>query len=46
VKATGHSGVSVERDDAIVYTLRENQLVRLDYYNNRSQALEVVGLSE
>jgi hypothetical protein len=35
-----------ERDDAIVYTLRQNQLVRLDYYNNRPQALAAVRLSE
>jgi ketosteroid isomerase-like protein len=46
MKATGHSGVSVERDDAIVYTLRDNLVVRIDYYNNRSQALEAAGLSE
>ena len=44
MKATGHSGVSLERDDAIVYTLRDDKLVRVDYYNNRPQALEAVGL--
>jgi hypothetical protein len=38
--------VSVERDDAIVYTLRDNLVVRIDYYNNRPQALEAAGLSE
>jgi ketosteroid isomerase-like protein len=46
VKATGHSGVALERDDAIVYTMRDGQVARLDYYNNRPQALEAVGLRE
>ncbi len=46
VSVTGHSGVNLERDDAMVYTVRDNLIARIDYYNNRSQALEAVGLSE
>lgn len=46
MKATGHSGVAVERDDAAVFTVRDRQVVRIDYYNNRPQALEAVGLRE
>jgi ketosteroid isomerase-like protein len=40
------SGVEVNRRDAIVYTVRDGKTVRLDYYNNESEALEAVGLSE
>jgi ketosteroid isomerase-like protein len=39
------SGVEVDRQDGLVYTLRDGQLVRLDYYNSRDQALEAAGLS-
>ncbi len=45
--ATGRgSGVIVDRQDAIVYELRAGKIVRLDYYNNREQALTAVGLEE
>jgi len=43
MKATGHSGVSVERDDAIVYTVEGGVITRIDYYNNRPEALEAAG---
>ena len=47
MKAQGRgSGVEVERRDAQVWRLRSGKVVRGDYYNNRQQALEAVGLSE
>ena len=47
VRAKGrHSGVEVERVDAAVFTFAHNKVVRLDYYNDRSQALKAVGLEE
>jgi ketosteroid isomerase-like protein len=47
MRATGRgSGVSVERKDAIVSTFRDGKITRIDYYNDRAQALEAVGLSE
>jgi ketosteroid isomerase-like protein len=45
MKATGRgSGVAVERQDAIVAEVRDGMTVRIDYYNNRAQALKAVGL--
>ena len=38
------SGAEVERRDAILYELRDDKIVRLDYYNDPSQALEAAGL--
>ena len=44
--ATGRdSGVKVDREDAVVHTMRDGKTVRLDYFNNRRQALEAAGLS-
>ena len=40
------SDVDVERQDAIVYRLRDGTIVRFDYYNSRQQALKAVGLEE
>jgi ketosteroid isomerase-like protein len=40
------SGIEVERQDALVYKLRNGKIVRGDYYNDRVQALEAVGLAE
>src|SRR5206468_1006403 len=46
MRATGRgSAVSVEREDAIVYELRDGLIARLDYYNDRSRALAAAGLS-
>jgi ketosteroid isomerase-like protein len=43
IKATGRSsGVAIERQDAMVYVVRDQQITRLDYYNSRQQALEAV----
>jgi len=38
------SGAEVDRQDGLVYTLRDRKVVRLDYFNSRDQALEAVGL--
>ena len=47
MKTTGRgSGIEVEREDAQVYKFREDKIVRLDYYNDRTQALEAVGLAK
>ena len=40
------SGVKLTRQDAIVSTVRGGKVVRLDYYNNRDQALVAVGMAE
>ncbi len=46
MRATGAgSSVPVERDDAIVYRLRDGLIASLDYYNNREQALADAGLA-
>jgi ketosteroid isomerase-like protein len=46
-KTTGHgSGVALERHDAMVFEVRDAKIVRVDYYNNRQQALKAVGLAE
>ena len=43
IKATGRaSGVAIERQDAMVYVVRDLQVVRVDYYNSKQQALEAV----
>ena len=45
--ATGRgSGLELNRQDALVYTIRDAKVVRLDYYNSKAQALEAAGLSE
>jgi ketosteroid isomerase-like protein len=38
------SGIEIDRLDAIAYKVREARIVRLEYFNDRRQALEVVGL--
>ena len=46
LSATGRdSGVQVDRQDGLVYTLRSGKVARLDYYNGRDQALEAAGLA-
>ncbi|HEY2182017.1 MAG TPA: nuclear transport factor 2 family protein [Solirubrobacteraceae bacterium] len=46
-RTTGHgSGVTLEREDAMVFGIRDRKIVRLDYYNNRAAALKAVGLEE
>jgi ketosteroid isomerase-like protein len=47
LKAKGRgSSVDVERQDGIVYRIRDGRIIRFDYYNTRKQALEAVGLAE
>jgi ketosteroid isomerase-like protein len=47
MKATGaSSGLVLERQDAMVFAVRDGKVLRLDYYNNRTEALEAVGLAE
>jgi ketosteroid isomerase-like protein len=40
------SGVELERQDGIVWTLRDGKVVRLDYYGSRAEALQAAGLEE
>jgi ketosteroid isomerase-like protein len=45
MNATGRgSGVRVERRDAMVCQVHDGQIVRIDYYNNRDEALKAMGL--
>jgi ketosteroid isomerase-like protein len=44
--ATGMgSGVELDRQDALVYRLRDDKIVRTDYYNSKAQALDAAGVS-
>jgi len=41
ITATGRgSGVQLERQDAMLYELRAEKVVRVDYYNSKQQALD------
>jgi ketosteroid isomerase-like protein len=40
------SGIEVQRQDALVYEIRTGMIVRIDYYNDRKQALDAVGLAD
>jgi hypothetical protein len=40
------SCIETERKDAEVFTLAHGKIVRLDYFNDRRQALQAAGLSE
>jgi len=45
-QTTGHgSGVTLERQDAMLFELRDGKVAQLDYYNNRDQAREAAGLA-
>jgi ketosteroid isomerase-like protein len=48
MKATGRSsGVSVDRQDAMVWEIGpDRKFVRVDYFNNRDQAMKALGLAE
>ena len=39
------SGIETDRQDAMVITMRDGLWLAVDYYNNRKQALESVGLA-
>jgi ketosteroid isomerase-like protein len=40
------SGVPLVRRDGMVWTVRDGKAVRLDYFNNPTEALEAAGLRE
>src|SRR5262249_22429855 len=40
------SGAAVARSDGIVWTYRDDKLVRVDYFNDQDEALAAVGLRE
>ncbi|MCW3057147.1 MAG: hypothetical protein JWO21_1116 [Solirubrobacterales bacterium] len=47
MKAEGRgSGIEVDRQDALVYEIRDGMVTCVDYYNDRQQALKAVGLAE
>lgn len=47
MSATGRaSGARINRQDALLYEMRDGKAVRVDYFNNREQALGAAGLSE
>jgi ketosteroid isomerase-like protein len=39
------SGVEVDRQDALLYELRDGLIVRIDYFNNKNEALTAAGLA-
>jgi len=39
------SGVELERQDAMLFAVRHGKVSRLDYFNNRAQAVEAAGLA-
>jgi ketosteroid isomerase-like protein len=44
-RTTGRgSGVALEREDAMVFEVGWGKITRVDYYNDRQQALRAVGL--
>jgi ketosteroid isomerase-like protein len=40
------SGVTLDRQDAVVVEMRDRKAVRVDYYNNRAEALKAAGLED
>jgi ketosteroid isomerase-like protein len=38
------SGLELDREDAIVYQLRDGKIIRMDYYNNKRQAFTAAGI--
>ena len=38
------SGIELKRQDAIIFSLADGNITRIDYYNNRREAFEAVGL--
>ena len=39
-----HTGIELERDDAIVYRIRGGRIARLEYFNDQRAALDAAGL--
>jgi ketosteroid isomerase-like protein len=47
MKAEGRgSGIKLDRRDALAYEVRSRLITRIDYYNDRAEALKAVGLAE
>jgi uncharacterized protein len=47
MKAEGRgSGLELDRQDALVYEVSAGLITRVDYYNERAEALKAVGLEE
>ena len=45
IRAVGRgSGIEIERQDAAVYEVRDGLVARLDYYNNKPEALAAAGV--
>ena len=42
----GGSGVTLRRQDGMVYEVRDGLIVRIDYFNNRSDALAAAGMGK
>jgi hypothetical protein len=42
----GHSGMELERQDAITYGIQGGKIVRTEYFNDRKRGLAAVGLRE
>jgi len=42
----GHSGMELERDDAIVYRIDDGLITRSEYFNDQKLALEAAGMSD
>src|SRR4029079_13971280 len=40
------SGITAQRQDALVYGIAKGRVTRVDYYNDRAEALKAVGLQE
>ena len=40
------SGIKAQRQDALVYGVTQGLITRVDYYNDRGEALKAVGLEE
>ena len=40
----GHSGMELERHDAITYRIQAGHIVRMEYFNDQALGLEAVGL--
>jgi ketosteroid isomerase-like protein len=39
------SGIALEREDAMVFGIRDEKVATLDYYNDRARALSAAGLA-
>jgi hypothetical protein len=42
----GHSGMELERRDAITYRIEGGRITRMEYFNNQGLAREAVGLRD